>query len=95
MRAEEEESYSIRDFAFERAREESVVFPPLSLLLPHALSPLSLSVQVCIGVCAFRLSRLRCCSPPPQMSWEEEGKRMYLATGKQEFGSAYETKQRL
>lgn len=36
----------MRDFAFERAREESVVLPPLSLLLPHALSTLSLCTSV-------------------------------------------------
>lgn len=96
----EEETYSIRDFAFERAREESVVFPPPflhpSLSLSCCRPTLSQWKRVCWCVCASRLSRLRCCSPPPQMSWEEEGKRMYLATGKQEeFGSACETNQRL
>lgn len=65
--------------------------PSLSVSLSR-----SLSVSMCVGVCASRLSRLRCCSPPPQMSWEEEGKRMYLAKRKQEeFGPACKTNHRL
>lgn len=94
LQGEESTYYSIRDFALERAREESVVFPPLSL--SPSLSLLPLCTSMCVGVCVSRLSRLRCCSLPPQMSWEEEGKRMYLARGKQEeFGSGRETNQRL
>lgn len=71
---------------------------PSSLsLTPSSLPPsLHLCVSMCVGVCASRLSQLRCCSPPPQMSWEEEGKRMYLARGKrEEFGLACETNRRL
>lgn len=99
-RKKEEETYPVRDFAVERASEESVVFLhslPLFLPLPPSLHlSLSLFASMCVGVCVSRLSQLRSCSLPPQMSWEEERKRMYLARGKrEEFGSTCDTNQRL
>ncbi|KAK5856009.1 hypothetical protein PBY51_007636 [Eleginops maclovinus] len=87
-----EETYSRSDFAVQRAKEESAVLPPLPPPLPLSLSS---SVRACVVVCV-RLSRLCCCSPPPQKSWDEEGKRLYLARGKrEELGSPCKTNQRL
>ena len=58
-----EETYSIRDFTVERAREESVIFPPLSPSPPPSLSlSLSLSLSrslfasMCVLVCASPVS---------------------------------------
>ncbi len=87
--------FNKRPWREQRRRALSAFSPSLSLSLSLTLS-LSLCVSMCVGVCASRLSRLRCCSPPPQMSWEEEGQRMYLAKGKrEEFKPACKTNQRL